>query len=244
MSFKPSEFPGAYERQCLRRINHAELFSELLGEPDELLAEATKKDRAYAANFSEQFEAILERAVALKPSEDTEVVLAVKAELDRLYTVAGSTCGDQASVKEGLQRLIDLTMQSVKRAAGNDAVATKELQEEDDARALHLKLLECDLVADLLNSHSNGEAGVSEVEAFIPSKALIPTLLSADKTVLADVVQLFDRQQVSEITQQAVVLLEGLEKVVMGENQILKLSKARENLEFIKGYGVYLDGAF
>jgi len=239
MSFKASEFPGAYERQCLRRINRDELFGKLPGEPTELLAVALKKDRAYAANFSTQFEAVLARAVALKPSEETDVVLAVKAELDRLYTVAGSVGGDQTSVKEGLQRLIDLTMQSVKRAAGNDAVAVKELQEEDDARALHFKLLECDLVADLLNSHSDGQ---SREEAFIPSEELIPTLLSADKAVLANVVQLFERQQVSEITQQAVALLDG-DNETISETEALKLSRARENLEFIKGYGVYLDGA-
>ena len=228
MSFKPSEFPGGHERQCLRRINGGELFAGPANEsalhPAGLLAEAIKKDRAFEAVFLQQFEAVLQRAVALKPTEETEIVLAVKAELDRLYTVSCSVCGDQSSAQEGLQRLIDLTMQSVKRAAGKDALAVKELQQEEEARALHFNLLKCDLVADLLNSHS-------VEEAFIPSAELIPSLLIADKAALAEAVQLFDRQQVSEITQQAAALLETL-----------KLSKAAENLEFIKGYGVYLDG--
>ncbi len=229
MYFKPSEFPGGYERQCLRRINRAELFPELTADPAALLLEAVRKDRAFETVFSSQFEAILTRAAALKPTEETEVVLAVKAELNRLYTVSCSLCGEQSMVQQGLQRLIDLTMQSVKRAAVDDAVAMKELQQEQEARTLHCKLLKCDLVADLLNSHSGVGSGQG-IASFIPPEELLPTLLSADKAVLAEVVQLFDRQQVSEITEQAAALLENL-----------KIPEAIENLEFIKGYGVYLE---
>lgn len=234
MPFRTSDFPGGYERHLLRRIRHPHLFGRLVESNDELLAQAIVKDGAYANVFSKQFESVLERAVALKPSEETEVVLAVKAELDRLYTVTGSLCGQQNSIREALVRLIDLTMQSVRAAAGNDALAVKELQEEDEARSLHFKLLGSALVADLLNSHSG--TGV-----FIPEEDLIPTLLSAEKSELADAVQLFDSPQVSAIIQQAGQLLKDSIAKLHTDNEASGIAAATENFEFIKGYRVYLE---
>ena len=233
MAFLTSEFPGGYERHLLRRIHHAYLFGGVSANKDELLVEAITKDGACASVFSEQFESVLERAVSLKPSEETEVVLEVKAELDRLYTVTGSLCGQQKSIREALTRLISLTMQSVRVAAGNDALALKELQEEEAARILHFKLLESSLVADLLNS----DLGTG---AFIPTEELIPTLLSADKSELADAVQLFDLEQTSEIIQQAERVLKS--SIIKAEDENSGIALATEKLEFIKGYRVYLEG--
>ena len=233
MSFKPSQFPGGFERHCLRRINHSELFGQRSEAAADSLTAAIEKDNAFSETFTRQFEAVLQRAVALKPSEETEVVLAVKAELDRLYTVASSLRGDQRKTQEALARLIDLTMQSVRQAAGNDAVAIKELQEETQARSLHVKLLQSYLVADLLNSHADtGE--------FIPQTDLIPTLLCAEKAQLADAVQLFDQGQTAEIIQQSEQLL-GQRIKASPEADALKIKAAVENLEFIKGYAVYLE---
>jgi len=186
MAFLTSEFPGGYERHLLRRIHHAYLFDDVSANKDELLAEAITKDGACASVFSEQFESVLERAVSLKPSEETEVVLEVKAELDRLYTVTGSLCG-----------------------------------------------LESSLVADLLNS----DLGTG---AYIPTEELIPTLLSADKSELADAVQLFDLEQTSEIIQQAERVLKS--SIIKAEDENSGIALATEKLEFIKGYRVYLEG--
>ena len=250
MAFRPSEFPGGHERHCLRHINHAYLFAnDVAASPiltnqssAEVLMKAIARDETNAEVFAKEFEAILEQAVALKPSEETDVVLAVKAELDRLYTVSASLSGEQTEVREGLVRLIDLTMLSVQRAAGDDTLAAKELQQESDARSLHFKQLECSLLADLLNSNADGDA-------FIPANELIATLLSSEKAVLADVVGLFDSQQVSEIISQGERLLLRLEAkqqisevVISQENNNLRIiANAQQNIEFIKGYKVYLE---
>ena len=234
MSFRPSDFPGGHERHCLRQINHADLFDYHNGAPDDALAQAVAKDVAIAKQFFKDFEAALARAVALKPNEDTKVVLALKAELDRLYTVSASLCGEQTNVQEGLTRLIALTLQSIKRAAGDDALADKELSEERDARSLHIKQLQTPLLADLLNSDLDGEG-------FIPKDALIPTLLSSDKAVLADVVGLFDLTQVSDIICQSEAMLEALvASSSVGKHSAI-IAYATQNLEFIKGYKVYLE---
>jgi hypothetical protein len=236
MSFRTSDFPGGYERHLLRRIHHVHLFGEV-EKKDALLVEAISKDEAYAGAFSEQFERVLERAVSMKPNEDTEVVLAVKAELDRLYTVTGSLGGQQKSIREAIVRLIELTMQSVRRAAGNDVLAVKELKEEDEARSLHFKLLDSPLVADLLNSDLG--TGV-----FIPEEGLIPSLLSAEKSELADAIQLFDLQQTCEMIQRAEQFLKGCIIKSTIESHASEIAAATENLEFIKGYRVYLEDNF
>lgn len=233
MAFLTSDYPGGYERHLLRRIRYGYLFGQVKESNDALLADAIVKDSAYAGVFSEQFESVLERAVTLKPSEETEVVLAIKAELDRLYTVTGSLCGEQTSIREALVRLIDLTMHSVRKAAGNDAIAANELQEEEEARRLHFKLLDSCLVADLLNSHSG--TGV-----FIPAEDLIPTLLSAEKSELADAVQLFDLKQAGEIVSQAEQFLTaGI--IRLESEKAPQVVAATKNLEFIKGYRIYLE---
>ena len=238
MAFRTSEYPGGYERHLLRRIHNANLFAgvfdDALERKDELLVEAIAKDGVYANAFSEQFESILERAVSLKPNEETEVVLEVKAELDRLYTVTGSLCGHQKSIREALVKLIGLTMQSVRRSAGNDALAFKELQEEDEARSLHFKLLDSSLVADLINSDLG--SGI-----FIPAEELIPTLLCAEKSELADAVQLFDLQQTIEIIQQAEQLLKESITKLASQNEASWTAAVTENLEFMKGYRVFLE---
>ncbi len=234
MSFTPSEFPGGHERHCLLRISHAELFEAASGTPEKSLADAIAKDTVNAKVFATDFEAVLERAVALKPSEETEVVLAVKAELDRLYTVSVSLGGDQSKIREALARLIDLTMQSVRRAAGTDALAIKELQEESDARRLHFKQLECSLLADLLNSDN-------EANALVPTGELIPSLLSSDKAILADVITLFDMRQLTDIILNGKQLLATLQENPNVSLGSVVITEATQNLEFIKGYKVYLE---
>ena len=234
MSFRPSELPGGFERHCLRQIQCAHLFGNASADPSGLLAQAISSDTAYAELFSEQFEAVLERAVVLKPSEETEVVLAVKAELDRLYTVSASLHGEKAKIQEGLKQLISLTMQTIKSAAGDDPLAAKELEEEQEARTLHFKMLESSMVADLLNSHP--DTGV-----FIPESALIPTLLSAEKSELADVIQLFDLEQALAITEGGEKLLGVSKEESVSRTSEADFAAATERLEFIRGYCVYLE---
>ena len=234
MSHRTSEFTGGHERHCLRRIQHALLFDYKSDESGRALSAAIAKDSAEAKTFLQAFEAALERAVSLKPTEEADVLLAVKAELDRLFTVSASLSGDQRQVQEALARLTALIMQSIEQAAGDEVLAMAELQDESAARQLHYEQLKCTLLADLLNSDNT--TGV-----LIPSNELIPTLLCAEKVVLADAIKLFDLSQVLEIIQQAHSLLARIQHQCISEASKKSIEEAQQNLVFIKGYKVYLE---
>ena len=90
------------------------------------------------------------------------------------------------------------------------------------------------MVADLLNSHP--DTGV-----FIPESALIPTLLSAEKSELADVIQLFDLEQALAITESGEKLLEVSKEESVSRTSEADFAAATERLEFIRGYCVYLE---
>lgn len=223
MTITASQFPGAFERQYFRQARQPDLFAI---EADEmLLVQAKATDQALVDPFIDQLQIVLERAVSLKPNEDSEVLLETKAELDRLYTVSCSLPDDQRKTQQLMAGLIDTIMESIRKGAGDDQRAILELAEETEARKMHFELLQTDLVADLLSD-----------EQVISPEALIPTLLSAEKADLAQAVQLFDAEQTKVFIEQAQTLLTGLVK-----QSPVDLTEATQNLEFIKGYQVFLE---
>lgn len=225
MSITPSQFPGAYERQYLRCSKHPELFE---AEADELLlVQAKANDQALVEPFMSDFQAVLERAAGFKPNEESDVLLAVKADLDRLYNASCSLPDDQRDIQKYIAGLIETIMQSIRKGAEDDERAILELAEETEARKMHFELLESPLIADLLSD-----------ESVIPAEQLAPVLLSAEKADLAQAVQLFDAEQTRQFIDQAHTLLSDLSK-----KPSVDLSEATQSLEFIEGYLVFLEQA-
>ena len=98
-----------------------------------------------------------------------------------------------------LGRLIDLSAKAVRRAAGNDPLALVELAQEEEARAIHLRLLEQPLVADLLHPQTP-----------IAPEDLLPSLLTATPSELAAALEIFDPEQVRDLVAQGETLLARL----------------------------------
>jgi len=219
MPIQASSYPGAFERQYFRQVNYTALFKQVHLDEDTWY-EAKAKDQTLLAPFMEQLQCVLERAVALKSNESSDVLLAVKAELDRLYTASCCLPEDQSQIQQSLAHLIETIMESVRKGAGEDTLALQELDEEAKARRLHFDLLKTALVADLLSD-----------DVVIHETDLVPTLLSADKADLAQVVQLFDAEQTEQFISQAQAFL---------SNQVQGFDEAQQNLHFIQGYLVFL----
>ena len=223
MSIMVSQFPGAYERQYLRQLNASELFSV---ESDELLfVQAKANDQALVEPFMSELQLVLERAVALKPNEEGDVLLEVKADLDRLYNASCSLPEDQSDIQKYIANLIETIMGSIRKGAEDDDRALLELSEETQARKAHFELLESTLVSDLLSDQS-----------VIPAEQLLPTLLSAEKSDLAQAIQLFDAEQTKQLINQGHTLTGD----TAGRSPDILLSAA-ENLAFIEGYLVFLE---
>lgn len=193
--------PGRRERH-LRRGHENPLFAwpPVAVEPLDLLA-AQKADHEEMEAFRDAFRALVQRALDLLPNAGSDLVLALKEDLERHYEQACGLPEDQDRERAALRRLIDLTAQAVRRAAGNDPLARAELDAAEEARAIHFRLLEQPLVADLLHPESP-----------IAPDELLPSLLTASPAELAAALEVFDPDQVQALVRQGEALLDRLKE--------------------------------
>jgi hypothetical protein len=210
--------PGRRERQLQRRHSNP-----LFGDPVPAVTQgelerARSADRQEAAQFERQFTELVQRAAGLQPSEDSEVILQLKSDLDQAYEQASGLTGDWSAQKQAIGQLVGLIMNAVRRGAGDDAQALDELRQEEEARSAHYRLLESPLVADLLHP-----------ETPIPPQELAPTLLSCDAEELQLVLPLFDKEQIRQLQDEAYALLATREAA-------RSFPEARERLRQITGY--------
>jgi len=201
MTLTFSDLPGRRERHLQRR--HA---NPLFADPPPLvtpveLEQARRADLEEAEGFREDFLALVQEAMDLKPNEQSEVILKLKARLDQAYEQASGLAGDQSAIKAAIPQLVAPIMAAVRQGAGNDAMALQELAHEDEARAMHYRLLEQPLVADLLAPDTP-----------IPPGELLPTLLTAKNEALEAALQLFDPQQIGVLAEEGRELLARLER--------------------------------
>jgi len=189
--------PGAHERHLLRRKDHP-LFAPGRRVVDAAaLAEARRRDQAEREAFELLFRALLEAAASLKASEESEVLLELKARLDQAYTLLASLAGEHEPYRQGLRRLTDLLLSAVRRAAAADPLALAELEQERLAREQHYRLLEFSLVADLMRPESP-----------VVPEDLAATLLSASAEELEAALWLFAADELAALEQAASALLE------------------------------------
>lgn len=202
MSLHFSEYPGRHERH-LRRKQGNPLFpgtstQTLVNE----LSEAQRLDHDELMTFISGFRELVQQAAGLQPNTGSESVLALKERLDQAYEQACRLADPQDDTKRAIVQLVAVIMQAVRQGAGNDDHALQQLAQEHQARFDHYRLLEQPLVADLLDPQSP-----------IAGNELAATLLSSDETELTAALQLFDRNQLALLCEEARSLLDSLETV-------------------------------
>jgi len=168
--------------------------------------------------FHQQFQSLLERAVALKPNEQSEVILQLKADLDKAYAIASGLPGDQSQIKIAIQKLISVTMNAIWQGAGNDQLAHQELTHEEEARAAHFSHLRYPLVATLVRPDSP-----------ILPEDLVPSLLSVEPTELQGALWLFTSEQLADIVIEGHTLVTGLHDDQLRE-------RAQQSLQMIDDF--------
>jgi hypothetical protein len=219
MHLRFSAQPGRWERQLQRRHDNP-----LFGEPPPRVSRgeldrARSRDRQESGRFRNEVETLFGEAAQLQPNTDSGLILRLKERLDQAWERAAGLAGGEPQVRAGLARLTGVIMQAVRRGAGTDPRARAELDAEDQARALHYRLLEQPLVADLLAP-----------EEPIPPAELAATLLSAAPAELAAALELFDPEQRAELAVAAAALLEHRRP----EEPLL--TRARTNLTRLRQY--------
>ncbi|RMG59960.1 MAG: hypothetical protein D6717_00805 [Gammaproteobacteria bacterium] len=194
--------PGAHERHLRRALDNP-LFppQRRKATPQDVLREQ-RRDYEELMGFVQRFEDLVREAAELPANAEADVVLELKERLDRAYEEASGLGGDIAHIREALIKLIGVTMAAVRRAAGDDdPTALEKLDMEDQARALHFRLLEHPLIADLLRP-----------DDLIPPEDLVPTLLSESEDAVAAAIAILEPEQLALIVRDAQELLARVEK--------------------------------
>lgn len=200
-----SELPGRHERHLRRKLGNP-LFPAPLSEPSEkALLETQRRDHEELIAFLAGLRELVQRAVELRPTEESQIVLDLKSSLDEAYERASGLAGDQSGNREAIRTLIASIMSTIRAAAAGDAMAERQLDEEDEARRLHLKLLEHPLVADLLDPDS-----------LIGPDELAATLLTESDDAVQAALELFDIDQLRLLRRDARGLLDGLAELPSG----------------------------
>ena len=197
MSIPFSERPGRHERHYRRRLGNP-LFNAPPESDDEALLEVQRLDHEELVAFLTELRGTVERAVAFKPQEETEVVLKLKEDLERLYETAAGLADEQEGNQEAIRQLLTVIMRSIRANTEGDPLAMQEMAMEEQARNLHFELLREPLVADLLHP-----------ESLIGADELVPTLLSESESAVAAALQVFDGDQRAELAEHARALLEA-----------------------------------
>ncbi|TNF99132.1 MAG: hypothetical protein EP297_06340 [Gammaproteobacteria bacterium] len=190
-----SKKPGCHEAY-LKRKYHNPFFADDSTITQEMVNAAHQQDQKEIEIFQESFKSLMERSVALKPNTESEIILKLKEDIDKLYEQCAGLAGDHKAWKRGLKKLVDIVMEAIKKGAGNDTTALSELAQEEIARAQHYELLEYPLVAHLLRPDSP-----------IQPDELATFLLAEEEETVTQVLSLFDPEHISALHEQAIQVL-------------------------------------
>jgi hypothetical protein len=206
-----SELPGARERQLQRRSHNPLFTDELQVVTQSQVDSAHQQDLEEEKQFSISLLALLNDVSSFSGKEETDKILQVKEQADRLYEQCIGLAGEHERERQGLLKLNDAIMTAIRAAAGEDPLALSELEKEQQARTIHLSLLECPLIADILRA-----------DAVIEEDQLTPTILSADEEAIEMALSLFSLEQRQALVEEASQIKSALEQSGKLDKQLEK----------------------
>lgn len=195
-----SNKPGRHERHLLRKLDNPLFPRPVIDPADEEILEVQRLDHEELLAFITELRQLVQQAIELKPNEESQVILDLKADLDKSYEKACTMADEQEGNKQAIHQLINVIMRTIRVNAAGDPQAEQQLNEEEQARALHFALLEQPIVPDLLDP-----------DTLIREDELVPCLLSESKEGLAAALELFDEEQRTQLVAQAEQLVEAMD---------------------------------
>jgi hypothetical protein len=217
MSIPFSELPGRHERHYKRRLDNP-LFREPATLNDADLLNAQRLDHEELLAFITELRATVERALNLKSNEESDVILKLKEDLERLYETSAGLADEQGANQQALSQLLAAVMNTIRSNTTGDSLAEQEMAMEQQARQMHFELLQHALVADLLHP-----------ETLIAPDQLVPTLLSSPTEQVKAVMVIFDSEQLAMISQEAQALLslhDPQKKIVDAQTNLTVIQQA------------------
>jgi len=217
MSIPFCELPGRHERHYKRRLDNP-LFRESATLNDADLLNAQRLDHEELLAFITELRATVERALNLKSNEESDVILKLKEDLERLYETSAGLADEQGANQQALSQLLAAVMNTIRSNTTGDSLAEQEMAMEQQARQMHFELLQHALVADLLHP-----------ETLIAPDQLVPTLLSSPTEQVKAVMVIFDPEQLAMISQEAQALLslhDPQKKIVDAQTNLTVIQQA------------------
>jgi len=225
MTIAFSTQPGCRERQLQLRRDNPLFPPQLRRVTAEDIRTAQQQDRDEHTHLREQFTTLLNEAAALPAEADSELILNLKARIDPLYDQCASFGPAFDKLRGALDQLYQVIAMAIRKAAGADPLAQRELDEEDAARQTHTALLCYPLVATLLRP-----------EDIIGEEELVPTLLSQDEDALRAALQLFDAEQLEVLCRSGRTLVSRLrEDGIRLDDAEARLVLMEQRLKTLKG---------
>ena len=199
MTLTFSTQPGPRERQLQRRWNNP-LFISSGPVTQQDIQTAQQQDQKAMQDFMERFREVVQRAVKLDKQVESDVLLALKAQLEQLYTVSTGLPGQQPTIPDAIKKLISTISKTLHATSKDDAHATEKLLEEEQHTTLHLRICNHVIVSDILNP-----------DGIIGENELIPTLLSESEDALQAALMLFSPEQQEIMVAEGKALLKQVE---------------------------------
>lgn len=196
--FSPS--PGCFEGHLRRRYRNP-LFAEGVRFPtQQQVNEARKRDEAESQAFERDFLQMLDAVGKLAPHVESDQILKYKEQVEAFYERAAGLTGDRRGHRQALARLHQLILDKMLEGVGDDPYAAWQLEQAEEARAMHWKLLDFPLVAHLLRPDSP-----------IAPDELVPTLLSEDdEDAIGAAMAMLDPVHRQQLVADAEALVQGL----------------------------------
>ncbi len=183
MTFSFSKWPGAWERQLIRRHDNPQYFIGTKP-PNALdITDAQTRDQIELIEFNKSLESLIHRSMSLPEDACAESISSVKKELDACHNTAFGLAADLNDQKEALASLnevITTAMQGSLPTRDHQARLSQMLHTEA-ARKERLQLLEFPIVSDLLRSVCP-----------IPPDELPAALLSESNNAYVAALEIFD----------------------------------------------------
>ena len=195
-----SNKPGRHERHLLRKLDNPLFPRPVIAPSDEEILEAQRLDHEELLAYITELRQLVQQAIELKPNEESQVILDLKAELDKSYEKACTMADEQEGNKQAIHQLINVIMRTIRVNAAGDPQAEQQLNEEEQARALHFTLLEQHIVPDMLDP-----------DTLIQEDELVPCLLSESEEGLTAALELFDEEQRAQLVAKAEQLVEAMD---------------------------------
>jgi hypothetical protein len=215
--------PGCFEAH-VRRRNRNPLFPDARRLPtQDEVNDARKRDEQELNDFYDEFRAMLDEVGKLAPHVDSDVILGYKERIEQFYERCAGLSGDHANDKQGLERLHGLIMaRMLEGVDDNDPYAAWQLEQGEEARKMHQKLLEYPLVAHLLRPDSP-----------IIAEELVPSLLSEEEDAIQATMAMLDPDQREQLGADAEALLNQLAGEYRDRPSLrIRLEAMRHPMEF------------